>query len=202
MTREALQEYFSESALRQIILANIKQDDLSGQVGHPEYHFDDSAFSAANTYIRQNREMTVNSVKSGDYQDAWHSFGRLTHASQDFYSHSNYINLLAESWDGEKRNEITPEEILLPEIMQDARLVSGKFYSPWEMITFLPWAGKRLARLFPADSHARLNKDSPSCSPLFPIVYQAAVIRTIYEYNEVIKLLSHDEQIQFRDVHD
>lgn len=200
ITREALDEFFSKSALEVIIQANILQDNLSGQIGHPEFHYDDCAFTAGDTYILELRNVIPPAIKSGDRMTAWQSFGKLTHASQDYYSHSNYINLWADQIGNANKSSITAGEVLLPSIMDDPRLVSGRFYAPWELITFLPWIGRKLARLFPDDSHAKLNKDSPNRSRLFPIVYQAAVLRTIFEYNEVIKLLLPNEQSLFRDL--
>ncbi len=198
MTREALENHFSESSLKTIIQANILQDNLSGQIGHPEYHFDDCAFKESNAYILSLRKDIQKMILSGDVQSAWQSFGKLTHAAQDFYSHSNYINLWAAWTENVDRKTINADEILLPLLLEDSRLISGRFYSPWELITFLPWVGRKLARFFPDDSHARLNKDSPHRSTLFPIVYQAAVLRTNYEYNEVIKILAPIEQRIFR----
>jgi len=200
MTRAALHEYFSESALKTIIQANITQDNLSGQIGHPEFHYDDCAFKAGDSYILELRIHIQSAIISGEKIAAWQYFGRLTHASQDYYSHSNYINLWADRRENANKESITAADIVLPSIMEDPCLVSGRFYAPWELITFLPWVGKKLARFFPDDSHARLNKDSPNRSKLFPIVYQAAVLRTIYEYNEVIKLLKPKEQALFRDL--
>ncbi len=97
---------------------------------------------------------------------------------------------------------ITRQEILLPDILSGVRLISGKFYSPWEMITFLPRIGRKLALLFPPDSHARLNKDSPDRSILFPHVYQAAVYRTVFEYNEIAGQLTQEEKQLFTDFSD
>lgn len=51
----ALVSKFSGRALSTIIEANIAQDDLPGQIGHPEYHFDDSAFELWDMPIWKNR---------------------------------------------------------------------------------------------------------------------------------------------------
>jgi hypothetical protein len=47
ITREALEYKVSQAALGLIIEANLEQDRLPGQVGHPEFHFDDNAFIAS-----------------------------------------------------------------------------------------------------------------------------------------------------------
>jgi hypothetical protein len=198
ITREALSERFSSTALKAVLMGNINQDNLAGQIGHPEYHFDDNAFEQGNRYLNQLRDDALHTIKAGgDALMAWKSFGKLTHAGQDFYAHSNYIDLWAEkNWNAGK-SQFVAQDILLPELLNDPRLISGKSYNPWGLITILPWIGPIFAPLLPADSHARLNKDSPSRNKYFPLAYKAAVYRTIYEYNELIGQLTEMEKELF-----
>src|SRR5262245_7960590 len=93
MTRLAVGEHFSPNALEKIIAANLNQDRFLGQIGHDEYHFDGSAFEKSHKYVEDQRALTVSSLVKNDAPSAWSAFGRLTHAVQDFYSHSNYVDL-------------------------------------------------------------------------------------------------------------
>ncbi len=48
ITWDAIGDYFTAEALGIILNSNIGQDNLAGQMGHPEFHFDDSAFTQGN----------------------------------------------------------------------------------------------------------------------------------------------------------
>lgn len=182
ITREAIGVFFGEPEFREVLAGNTGQDHLQGQIGHPEYHFDDSEFARTCAYLGQVKLDVTNRIQAGTgYPDARIKFGRFTHALQDFYAHSNYIRLWAES------QEITPRDwdgnidYKDESILHSPQLISGHFYSPLEMVTFIPVIGKLFAPLFPRDSHAKLNIDSPGNSPWFPLAYQAAMERTRFE---------------------
>ena len=195
ITQEALSARINSRALNKLIHANLAQDLPSGQMGHPEYHFDDSQIELSNRYLTSLREETILQLcQNDDLLAAWKSFGKLTHLVQDFYAHTTYIRIWMERFDDPNLMP-TEQDILLPELLSDPGLISGRFYAPWEWVSFLPILGPKLGKLFPKDSHAYLNNDSPANSPVFPQVYQAAVFRTIYEYNELIKLIPQSEQI-------
>ncbi len=94
ITTQALGGFFSPPALESIIFANLGQDHwLYGQIGHPEYHFDQNAFPAGWAYIERNRMIFRSSLEAGGNALAHQALGRLTHAAQDFYAHSNYVTL-------------------------------------------------------------------------------------------------------------
>lgn len=189
---DALSDKFSANAMQVIIRGNLSQDLPAGQIGHPEYHFDDSQIAAGNDYIRSLRESALQRlIENQDIESCWLNFGKLTHAAQDFYAHTNYIRLWRESQ--EDKNKLpSAEEILLPELLGHPTLMSGRFYAPWEWITFLPWLGPKIGMLFPKNSHAFMNNNSPA-SKYFPQAYQAAVLRTVFEYNQFINQLNRPD---------
>ncbi len=192
---EALSGKFDSTALARIIRANLAQDLPAGQIGHPEFHCDDSQFQKTYDYIHSLRDQTLLVVKNGtNIKEAWTCFGRLTHAAQDIYAHSNYIRLWAQQ---QKDLKKLPEshEILLPDLLDHPDLISGRFYAPWEWVSFTPWIGPIVGKLFPKDSHAYLNNDSPSNSEYFPQAYRAAVLRTVFEYNQIIDILGNQEHV-------
>ena len=99
ITRKALSERFSLRALEAILVANIKQDDLlTGQIGHDEYHYDNNAIAASNRYIEKQRILALSALQNEDPPAAWAAFGRLIHTAQDFYAHTNYVDLWLGLW--------------------------------------------------------------------------------------------------------
>ncbi len=180
--QRALADLFSPTALAVIIATNLAQDGLRGQIGHPEFHFDDSAFEASAAYLADQRQVALAALQAGTALPAWQAFGRLTHAAQDFYAHSNYLSLWAALHAQAGLPPATQVEALSPEILQHPGLRSGKVYF-WDWLAFVPGLGGLVERLLPADSHAHMNLDHPGRGLLFPYVIEAAVKRTRGEYD-------------------
>jgi hypothetical protein len=192
MTRLALEEHFSSRALEKITAANLYQDRILAQIGHDEYHFDGSAFEKSNGYVEEQRALTVSSLLANDALSAWSAFGRLTHAVQDFYSHSNYVNLwLASRSNGTlpMPSEIDPVD---PHLMEAPALHSGTIYLPLEAFYHFHWLRPLLLRILPRDSHAWMNLDSPKQGPSFEYAFHAAVKRTKLEFEKTINDLPDD----------
>jgi hypothetical protein len=184
ITRSALAGRFSERALDAIISANLKQDELLGLIGHDEYHFDSNAFAQSYAYLEEQHALTVLSLEMNDLPSAWSAFGRLMHTAQDFYAHSNYIDLwLSCQPDGALP---TPSEVdpLDEDLIHTRALRSGKLYLPLEMLYFVRPLRRLILRILPRDSHAWMNLDSPEQGPNFVYAFQAAVKRTRLEFNK------------------
>lgn len=198
LTRKALSERFSPSALETILVANIKQDDLlTGQIGHDEYHFDNNAFEKSYAFIEEQRALTISSLQDGDTSAAWSAFGRLTHTAQDFYAHTNYVDLWLAHFDGQPPpppSEITP---LMDEIIHSPDLHSGKLYYPLEVFSFVPILKHFVIPLLPKNSHAHMNLDSSKCGVRFEYAFEAAVKRTIAELEITKAELSSEQQALF-----
>jgi len=190
----ALGERFSPRAMSAIIHANVNQDRLSGQVGHDEFHFDNNAFDKSYTYIEEQRALTVTALQKNDTLSAWSAFGRTTHTLQDFYAHSNYITLWLASFDYSPRSgterdgqtpppssEIDPVDLTL---IQHPDLHSGKVYYPFEILYFIRSAREFSLRILPKNSHAWMNLDSPEQGSKFDYAMQAAIKRTVIEYEK------------------
>jgi len=190
ITREAVGHWFGPKEFSRVLSGNTGQDHLSGQIGHPEYHFDDSQFNRTYAYLTELQDNVAACIQAGkDFNTARVNYGRFTHAVQDFYAHTNYLQLWAEKYN------VTPDhwngqiDPLDESILNNPRLKSGHFYSPLELITFLPVLGKFFVPLFPADSHAVMNNDSPKNSRWFFIAYQAAMLRTRVESTRIFSPL-------------
>ena len=188
ITTQALQEHFSAQALEDIVSANLGQDAiLRGQIGHDEYHFDQNAFAKSWAYIEHNRRLIRPALEAGQALPARQALGRLTHAAQDLYAHSNYIALWLERF---PQGEWPSAEDIDPfdgKLLQGPDLRSGKLYYPLEVLSFVPFLKKYILLFLPRDSHAWMNLDSPERGPYYPYAFAAAGKRTSYEYEQTVR---------------
>jgi hypothetical protein len=175
---------FSPRALSAITYANIHQDRLRGQFGHDEFHFDNNAFEKSYAYIEEQRALTVSALQKNDARSAWAAFGRMTHTLQDFYAHSNYITLWLNRFEGQTlpaSSEVDPVDL---SVIHSPELCSGKVYYPLEFLYFIRKTRAFSLRWLPHDSHAWMNLDSPEQSFKFDYAMQAAIKRTVIEYDK------------------
>lgn len=185
----ALDDAFSPRALEKIIEANLYQDRLLGLIGHDEYHFDNNAFDKSYAYIEEQRALIVSSLMANDAPSAWSAFGKLTHTAQDFYAHSNYINLwLSYQSKSASQENVDPMDLNL---INSPALCSGKVY--WlEALTLITPLKSIVMSLLPRDAHGWMNLDSPERGPNFQYAFQAAIKRTKIEFERTTKQLPGD----------
>jgi hypothetical protein len=192
ITSKALGEHFSLQALGAIIAANLKQDHLPGQFGHDEFHFDNNAFEKGYAYLAEQRALIYAALESGDVPSAWAAFGRLTHTAQDYYAHSNYVDMWLATFD-----EIPPPpaeiDPLVDELLKSPELHSGNLYYPLEVLAFVPLLKRVVIPLLPKDSHAHMNLDSPERGKRFAYAFEAAVKRTVVELETTVAHLPEDQ---------
>lgn len=189
ITITALEDKFSPPALEAIIEGNLGQDRVSGQIGHPEFHFDDSAFIQGAAYIEKQRQIIRGAPGApANSRAAWLAFGRLTHAAQDFYAHSNYAALWLERYPAGQAPPPKSIQPLEPALLEDPRLRSGRIYLV-ELLTYISFLAPLLRRYIPRDAHYWLNLDRPGCGLLFPYAYAAALKRTVIEYHSIAAAL-------------
>ncbi|MBL8097505.1 MAG: hypothetical protein JNL73_25215 [Anaerolineales bacterium] len=180
-----------------LIAGNLGQDSLIG-LTHLEYHFDNSLFGVSQAYVDGQR---VLAQRWWGRPAGWAAFGRLSHTVADFYAHSNYVRL----WLARELGLLNPgdvEAVLLkssttapsverippldPEIMAHPDLRSGRVYWVRDVLSLVPGLGGVLAPWMPVDSHAAMNLDHPGRGPLFPYAIEAAIGRTLIEYDRVL----------------
>ena len=197
ITRRALGQTFSPHALDVVIAANLGQDALSGQLGHDEFHFDNNAFDKSRAYIKEQRALIRPALERGDVDAARRAFGRLTHTAQDFYAHTNYVDL----WIACQPDGMTPApaeiDPLDDDLLYSTTLRSGKLYYPLEALSFVPVLRKLMLPLLPRDSHAWMNLDSAERGPMFEYAFNAAVKRTRYEFDTTVRGLSVELDTSF-----
>jgi hypothetical protein len=191
---------FSQRALAVIIDANIGVDSLLNQFGHEECHFGDNQFERSRGYIEQQRALIRPVLERGDARAAWRAFGRLTHTAQDFYSHSNYVDL----WLACQPNGMVPgaSEIdpLDDALIENPSLRSGKMYFPFGYLSFVPGIKNLVIPRMPRDSHAWMNLDSEARGPMFEYAFHGAVKRTRFEFETSVKGLAKELKQLFTDL--
>jgi len=206
--QRALGAIFSPKALTEIITSNLAQDGLLGQIGHPEFHFDDNAFHASYAYMDRQYQIVLDTIKSGkgslstiskiDMTPAWKAFGRLTHAGQDFYAHSNYISLWVDSHNPTELPPPGDVEAFQSEILNHPDLCSGNVYF-WDWLAFIPGLHGLAYHILPPDSHTHMNLDSPKQGPLFSYAIEAAIRHTSIAFEQISEEIDATELAHFTD---
>lgn len=198
ITSAALHSLVSPRALEAILAANLGQDGWEGLFFHPEFHFDESRFQDGENYLAAQRKLACSALTNGDPVPAWQAFGRLSHAAQDFYAHSNYVRLFLDTHPHSTPTQIDP---MIPAILNDPHLHSGHVAWGWELIAyFLPNLAARLGGRIPANTHAGMNLDHPGRGPLFDFALQAAIQRTVYEFQIFLEPLDTPARQLFCDL--
>ena len=201
ITRKALSERFSPRALEAILAGNLRQDDwLTGQIGHDEYHFDNNAFEKSYAFIAEQRALVISALQEENAPEAWTAFGKLTHTAQDFYAHSNYVDLWLAHYDSQAPPppaEIAPH---IDELIHSPNLHSGKLYYPLEVFSFIPFLKRFVMPLLPRDSHAWMNLDSPERGMRFEYAFEAALKRTQHEFDQTVAGLSSSQITLFTEL--
>jgi hypothetical protein len=195
----SLGDRFSARSMSVITYANVNQDRLGGQFGHDEFHFDNNAFKKTYTYIEEQRGRVASSLVAGDANSAWTAFGRFLHSTQDFYAHSNYITLWVNRFDGKPLPPPPEVDPMDPNLIDSPSLRSGKVYYPFELLYFIRRTRAFSLRYLPHDSHAWMNLDSPAQGFKFGYAMQAAIKRTVIEFEKTTKGFSEEMYRLFLD---
>lgn len=190
ITEQVLKNHFSARALKVIVRANFLQDNLIGNIRHPEHHFTENMIDASLDYIETQRVLVASILINGaNLSKAWRAFGRLLHCAQDFYSHSNYVHL----WVARFSDNVPPPdqvEALEQSLMSSSKLHTVRTYRPLGSLGNVPIFGRWLFPYLPADAHAKMNLDTDSRGPLFAYALAAAKKRTLYEFKETVILIN------------
>jgi len=188
ITQKVLQKYFSQDSLDQIIRANLQQDRIKNQFGHDYIHFDGSAFAEGFSYIQEQETILFKSIEDSYFETAWAATGRILHSWQDFYSHSNYVQLWKQDSDC-----LAPEDIDHNDLktINSPALQSGKNYGLIEFFALIPGLSRIIKPLMPEDSHAKMNLDSPKSGQFFQYAYIAAERRTKHIVDALLGQTQH-----------
>ncbi|KAM4742986.1 von Willebrand factor A domain-containing protein 7 isoform 1-T5 [Anableps anableps] len=103
-------------AVRDVVNSNTNMDFLSSTRSDPIYHFDSERLDGSIALLREFWTQIVLSVQAKEYERARYSLGQLFHSLQDFYSHSNWVEM------GKKSiylHLLQPEEPAVPVAKED-----------------------------------------------------------------------------------
>ncbi len=187
----------SARALKAIISANLGQDSLRYQINTPHIHFDNCAFAQSLAYIEQQHALIA---AASDAPALWAAFGRLSHVAQDFYSHSNYVDLWLDAHGGLAHTRPDGINGLDPGLLGSPALRSGYFVLWRDLIHYVPLLNRFAKKyLVTPDSHEAMNLDDPGRGPRFDYSIVAAKQRTVAEYRRVLQRLPPEGAALFND---
>ncbi len=198
MTREALAAHFSPRALEIVVAANLKQDSWMAMITHDEFHYDNDIHKG-DRYIIEQRGYVIAALLSPGILGAWIAFGRLLHAAQDFYSHTNYVSLWLNQFDGNAPPPPPEIDPLQNDLLKSPRLHANKIHLPMDALYFVRPLRSLALNLLPKNSHGWMNLDSPAQGWKFDYALAAGKKRTVYEFDLLRKLLPPDMFKRFTD---
>jgi hypothetical protein len=198
MTREPLAPHFSPRALEVVLAANLKQDAWNAMIGHDEFHYDND-IEKGDRYIIEQRGYVIATLLSPGILGAWIAFGRLLHAAQDFYSHTNYVTLWLDQFNGSAPPPPPEIDPVQKDLLKSPSLHTDKVYLPMDALYFVRPLRRLALLLLPADSHGRMNLDSPEQGSKFAYALAAGKKRTWYEFDLLRKLLTPEMLSRFTD---
>lgn len=191
MLHNVLSAHFNQADLTTITHANLRQDWPLGQL-HPEYHFDSSTFAEGEAYISQQRQIALNLLTANNRNEALSALGRLLHARQDFYAHSNWVPMQVAQQGGTASCQ--PDDVgLCLNPQAEPNLISGTANIPRYLLYRVPLLGTFIKRFYlPPDSHEAMNLDSPKQGPLFAYALSAATRHTQFEFDSLLAEIEGD----------
>lgn len=188
ITSAACADVMSADALRSVVAGNLWQDFVSGQIGHPEYHFTDIPLETCLAYVEREHQRALMALKKGYPRLARHAFGRLSHAVQDFYAHSNYVQLWLAAYPDRDEMDALDQTVLQHPDLHLARTYLVEF------LCWLPGWDAVMKGFLAPDSHTWMNLDTPqslgSRQPrAFELAVRAAELRTKNELDHLLALI-------------
>ncbi|XP_073405064.1 von Willebrand factor A domain-containing protein 7 isoform X1 [Dendrobates tinctorius] len=81
------------AAMKQIVSANANMDFLNGTRNDPIMHFDSERVRQGNSLLLRAREDLLRNMRAKEYEGAREILGQILHSLQDFYSHTNWVEL-------------------------------------------------------------------------------------------------------------
>ncbi|XP_027017087.2 von Willebrand factor A domain-containing protein 7 isoform X1 [Tachysurus fulvidraco] len=103
-------------SVSEVVSANAEMDFLSSTRSDPVYHFDSEKVEESTAMLRDFWKQAVLLTQKKDYQGARYILGQVLHGLQDFYSHSNWVEMGQRT---EYLHLLHPEEPAVPVASED-----------------------------------------------------------------------------------
>ena len=165
---------YSDAVIEALAEANRSADQGQEYYNAPS-HFDSETLADGSALIRRRIESAAAKLVAGDLTGARLEFGKATHAVQDFFSHSNYVEVM----DGKPidllRLTNPPAGMRCDAAMKNGTIVTGH------------WPDNKVPD--GKCSHAKLNKDGPE-KPLYYKAIKYAKIHTGKLEAELVRLVA------------
>ena len=90
-------EFEGDKPILEIRTANKESDSLGGDFWDESVHFDNEGLALCSTRLKNLKAAAINALTGGDNPDgalARRFTGQALHTLQDFYAHSNWVNLI------------------------------------------------------------------------------------------------------------
>ena len=102
-------------AVEDITDANSEVDDSEASI--PKAHFDNEQIFAGSKRLQELKSKAIENIRGGRYQGARSNVGRALHSLQDFYSHSNWVELgNTEPHDKLGKEDYVPDDVAAPSV--------------------------------------------------------------------------------------
>lgn len=121
----------------------------------PSAHYDNCQFDATTTYLQDQIEVAIVAGTNNNRDDALSALGRALHAIQDFYAHTNYVELAVGRFTNVSEIPVLPVWTV-PGKTELQRLVASGLVSG-----YVWWEPQNICKS-PVKTHDLLNKDAPT----------------------------------------
>jgi hypothetical protein len=189
MTQGVLAKHFTPGALREVVLANVGQDSLRGLFGIDAHrHCCDPDLAHSWAYVDAEHALIEDlAARRGPIAQQRAALGRLLHTVQDFYAHTNYVDLWLTRYGLAETDRI---DGLDDGLIGSPELRVGEWIFWRDSLYYIPVVGRLLRRIWlPAGSHEAMNLDSPAQGPRFSLALSTASQRTRMEYRRALRAI-------------
>jgi hypothetical protein len=189
MTTTMLGLHFEPEALQQVIEANLAQDSLISLLGGEAHrHFCDREIERSFEYIdSEHARIAEYTGRPGGATVQRAALGRLLHTAQDFYAHTNYVELWLSGNGGLHGTSPVEIDALDREVIEHPELRVAEWV-PWrEWLYYVPMLGSIARRVWlPTCSHEAMHLDGPERGPQFAYALETGRQRTEIEYRRAV----------------
>ncbi len=181
MTREVAEsEGYDPQSAAALAAGNERTDTDYVQFNTPEAHYTNEKFVAAGNRLKDKLEQVITSLRSCRRDLALEAMGTSTHELQDFYAHSNYVEM--------SQRPARLDLFNLPDPSPAVYCAPGNF--PQTQLTSAYWPDT--PRIDGKCMHVDLNKDSPAAGERYVSARRMAISETRRYLRKV------EEQIRLR----